>query len=60
MYDWGKSKNRRVYGQNKPPAYKPKNIRIPVYAFYGGKDVFTTLPVRLLLKYLDITVQTVT
>merc|ERR1719259_1048446 len=41
---WGSSKNKQIYGQANPPSFDPSKIKVPVYAYYGAKDVFTTLP----------------
>lgn len=37
-YDYG-VKNHEVYFQERPPSYNLSKITIPVYAFYGGKDI---------------------
>ncbi|XP_044739787.1 uncharacterized protein LOC123301120 [Chrysoperla carnea] len=41
-YDFGMLKNRKIYGQNKPPAYNLSNINAPVYLMYGDKDTLST------------------
>ncbi|XP_068898904.1 lipase 1-like [Tenebrio molitor] len=37
-YDYGLTKNNRVYGQRKPPTYDLSKIDIPVRLFYGKSD----------------------
>lgn len=38
MFDYGLSRNLRLYGQKKPPPYNLKNIAAPVALFYGKGD----------------------
>lgn len=42
MYDYGKLKNKRVYGQSDPPVYDLSKITLPVYLFYGENDLLAT------------------
>jgi pimeloyl-ACP methyl ester carboxylesterase/ankyrin repeat protein len=37
-FDYGKAENLKVYGQETPPVYNLKNIKIPVAVFYGELD----------------------
>lgn len=37
-YNFGPEENLRRYGRLVPPLYHPKNIRVPVAFFSGGKD----------------------
>lgn len=38
-FDYGMFENLRRYGQNEPPAYKVKNIKVPIILHYGGNDL---------------------
>lgn len=38
-YDYGMIENLKRYGQKEPPAYKIKNIKVPIVFHYGGNDV---------------------
>jgi len=37
-YDWGRTKNIKMYNQPTPPRFDPAKVKVPVYAFWAGKD----------------------
>ncbi|XP_063924460.1 lipase 3-like [Zophobas morio] len=39
-YDYGKKQNMLKYGQAEPPLYHLSNVKLPVYLFYGKRDVY--------------------
>lgn len=38
QYDYGKIKNRKVYGKLSPPKYNLKKVSAPMYIFYSRND----------------------
>jgi len=44
-YDFGKEKNLKIYGTEKPPHYNVenlKNITVPQYLFFGSADIVSS------------------
>ncbi|KAG5875198.1 hypothetical protein JTB14_029372 [Gonioctena quinquepunctata] len=37
-YDFGRGKNRYLYGSDEPPEYDLKRIRVPIYIMYARSD----------------------
>ena len=44
-YDFGKEKNLKVYGTEKPPLYNVENLKnftVPQYLFFGSADIVSS------------------
>ncbi|XP_063925654.1 lipase member J-like [Zophobas morio] len=39
-FDYGVAKNIEIYGQDKPPLYNLRNVKVPTFICYGKKDVY--------------------
>ncbi|KAJ3622053.1 hypothetical protein MTP99_002585 [Tenebrio molitor] len=41
-FDYGRTKNLEVYGQEEPPEYDLGRVKVPAYLLYGKNDIYTT------------------
>jgi len=59
-YDFGYIGNRVVYGQWTPPAFDPKKVKLPVHAYWGGRDTLANpVDAAWLLEQLPNVVESV-
>lgn len=53
QYDYGESKNMKIYGSPDPPNYDLSQIRVPIKLFYADNDWLASTIVRLLISNLQ-------
>ncbi|KAL5276110.1 LIPA.2 family protein [Megaselia abdita] len=55
-YDYGKSKNKKLYGQKEPTNYNVENIDAKTYFYYGDNDYFAAVSdvLRMALKMKNL------
>lgn len=51
-YNYGVGKNRFLYGNDTPPEYDIKRIKVPIYVMYAAHDWSTTKEVSISIKCL--------
>lgn len=55
-FDYGKHKNKKVYGQKEPTNYQTENIVAETYFYYGDNDYFADVSdvLRMALKIKNL------
>lgn len=54
MFDWGSFYNFRIYGEEKPPAYKLSQIISPIALFWAENDWLSQKEVNSFFKLMAL------